>query len=58
MKFMTKNRVKKSSTYFHILGQVLNAVSIRQIRQHNKNVDLSSADVAALKWCDPINDAT
>ena len=55
---MAKNRVKKSSTYFHILGHVLYAVSIWQIRQHNKNVALSSAGVAAIKSFDPIYDAT
>ena len=61
-----KSGWKKSSTYFHILGRVVYAMSIRQIRQkhkekqkeHNKNVAMSSADVAALKWCDPIYDAT
>ena len=48
---------KKSSTYFYILGHVVYAMSIRQIRQQHKekkvgtqkNVALSSADVAALK---------
>ena len=49
--------IKKSSTYFHILGPVVYAMSILQIRQqhkekiqeHNKNVALSSADVGAMK---------